>query len=485
MKTPVKTWINMWMNVLAKTSIRWKMAGTYFVLIVLILGSTNLFLLRVLEQSYLGEKATIHLANANIIATTGQDMLLRPDRNAYYLAHDFGARMGVRVLVLDQRGSVIVDSYGEEWVLNRTLRHGEVQTALAGSGQTGVHRLGSGERVLYAAVPMLRNKSVAGVVMLVAGLDDVYAVLGDIQGRMVLVSLVSGLVAVLLSLWLAGLLTRPVKELTGAVRQVAAGRLAQRIPARSGDELGQLAVAFNDMSGRLAEVDRSRRRFLADASHELKSPLSSVKALAQSLLDTNEQDIAVYREYLADINTEMDRLARIVNHMLQLTRLEEGDSPLPLEDRSIGDLVDHVITLLFPRAKECGVSLQTNIASGLCWPLNPDLTTGIILNLVDNAVRHTPEGGRVTVEAWAEKENLTVRVADTGEGIPAEDLPRIFDRFYRVDKARSRATGGTGLGLAIVRRAMRRHGGTVKVASRYGAGTVFELMFPYQQHVQQ
>lgn len=470
------------MKIPVKTSIRWKMAGTYFVLIVLILGIANFFLLRMLERNYLGERAATSLTNANIIATTGQDTLLRSDRNAYYLARDFGTRMGARVLVLDRQGNVMVDSYDEEWLLGRSLRHQEVQIALTGTGQTGVHRLASGERVLYAAVPVLRDKATAGVVMLVEGLDDVYAALDDIRRHMVLVSLVSGLLAALLSLGLAGLLTRPVKELTEAVRQVSAGHLGQRIPARSSDELGQLAAAFNKMSGRLAEVDRLRRRFLADASHELKSPLSSVKALAQSLLETNEQDIGVYREYLADINSEMDRLARIVDHMLQLTRLEEGGGPLVKENTAVAGLVEHVLLLLRPLAEEGGVALQTDIDPGLSWPVHPDLFTGILFNLVDNAIRHTP-GGTVTVEAHVKKKNLIVRVADTGEGIPAEELPHIFDRFYRVDKARSRVTGGTGLGLAVVRQAVHRHGGSIKVTSRPGEGTIFTLVLPDMDYV--
>ncbi|TYO95392.1 sensor histidine kinase [Desulfallas thermosapovorans] len=469
------------MKIPSKTSIRWKMAGTYFVLIVLILGIANLFLLQMLERNYLGERAATSLANANIIATTGQDTLLRSDRNAYYLARDFGTRMGVRVLVLDRRGNIMVDSYDEEWLLGRSLRHQEVKTALTGTGQTGVHRLNSGEMVLYAAVPVLRDKSTAGVVMLVEGLDDLYAALDDIRRQMLLVSLVSGLLAALLSLGLAGLLTKPVKELTEAVRQVSAGHLEQHIPARSSDELGQLAAAFNEMSGRLAEADLLRRRFLADASHELKSPLSSVKALAQSLLETNEQDIGVYREYLADINSEMNRLARIVDHMLQLTRLEE-EGPLVKENTAVAGLVEHVLLLLRPRACEGGVALQTDIDPALSWPVHPDLFTGILFNLVDNAIRHTP-GGTVTVEAQVKKKDLIVQVADTGEGIPAEDLPHVFDRFYRVDKARSRVTGGTGLGLAVVRQAVHRHGGSIKVTSRPGEGTVFTLVLPGMDYV--
>ncbi len=466
-------------------SLRWKLAATYFVLIVLILGATNLFVVRVLERNYLRARETTHLANANIVATAGQDTLLKADRNAYYLIRDFGDRMGVRVLVLDPRGRVMLDSFAEGWLEGRVLRHEEVLAALAGTGTTGVHTLSTGERVLYAAVPVLRDKTVVAAVMLVADLDDLYAAVGQVRRQLFLASLASGLLAALLGLWLAGLLTRPVKELTGAVQRMARGQLEQRVPVRSGDELGRLADAFNAMSGRLAEVDRTRRRFLADASHELKSPLSSVKALAQALLDTDEPDPAVYREFLQDINTEIDRLARLVEDLLQLARLEEEGVPPPREPVDVTPLVHHVVALMRPRAEGGGVVLDVAVRSGLRWPVNPDLFTRILFNLLDNALRHTPAGGRVTVEALTDRKGEAgiLRVADTGEGIPPEDLPRIFDRFYRVDRARARATGGTGLGLAIVRRAVEHHGGTINVTSRPGEGTTFEIAFPFNKTV--
>jgi len=170
--------------------------------------------------------------------------------------------------------------------------------------------------------------------------------------------LFSGLLAALFSLFLAGLLTRPVKELTGAVVKMTEGHLQQEVPIRSQDELGQLARAFNDMSARLAEVDTSRRQFLADASHELKSPLSSIKALAQSLLDSNERDPAIYREFLNDIDTEVDRMTRLVNNMLQLTRLEEDKITWTCEMQDINKIIDHVTALEQAKAVDGPVLLD-------------------------------------------------------------------------------------------------------------------------------
>lgn len=460
-----------------RISIRWKLAVTYFLLIVIILGATNLFLLRVLEQNYLRERVTTYLTNANIIATTGENTLLKPDRSAYYMARDFGTRMGARVLVLNTQGRVMVDSFGEEWLQGRILKYDEVKTALSGSGETGIHIIDN-EKVLYVAVPVIRDKDVAGTVMMVVSLNDIYTALGEFRRQMVLVSLVSGLLAFLMNLFFSGFLTRPVKELTEAVRDMARGRLEQHISVRSQDELGELATAFNDMSGRLAEVDRSRRQFLADASHELKSPLSSMKVLAQSLIDSGEKDPAVYQEILEDINTETDRLARIVENMLQLTRLEEGKAELNREVCNIEQLVTHVQNMMQPRAVKNGITLQVSIEQGLEWPVNQDVFTRILINLVDNALRYTAAGGMVTVQGKVENDHMIIKVADTGEGIPTQELPRIFDRFYRLDKARSRDSGGTGLGLAIVRQGVYRHGGTINVSSQPGKGTTFELLFP-------
>lgn len=462
-----------------RISIRWKLAAAFFLIVATVLSITNLFILRSLETDYLRAREATYLANANIIALAGREDITRRDRNAYYLARDFGAQVGARVLILDPAGTVLVDSFDEPWLLNRRLGHAEVVSALAGSSRAGFHRLGDTERVMYVAVPVRQDGVVQGAVMLVVGVDDIYAMLGQVRTRMLLVSLSSAALAAVLSLVLAGFFTRPVNQLTRAVRNMEQGRLDQRVETRTGDELGELGRAFNSMAGRLAQVEQRRREFIANASHELRSPLSSVKALSQALIDSGERDPAVYREYLRDIDSEMDRLARLTENLLQLARMEEHEElQARREEQAVAGVVDHVAGFMAPLAAARGVRLVTGVTGEPVWPLDRDLVVRVLYNLTDNAVRYTPAGGEVRVEAEAGKRELVLRVRDTGEGVPPEDLEHIFERFYRVDKARTRATGGAGLGLAIVRQAVTLHGGRVTVESTPGAGTAFEIRLP-------
>ncbi|MBE0467719.1 MAG: response regulator [Candidatus Desulforudis sp.] len=366
----------------------------------------------------------------------------------------------------------------ESWLQNRQLRHREVVSALAGSSTAGFHRLGDNERVMYVAVPVRQDKAVQGVVMLVVGVNDIYETLNQVAARMILVSVLSALLAAVLSLALAGVFTRPVNRLTRAVRHMEQGRLDQRVPTRSEDELGELARAFNSMSSRLEQTERHRREFIANASHELRSPLSSIKALSQALVDSGEKDPAMYREYLRDIDSEMDRLNRLVENLLQLARMEEQELQVHKEEQEVAGVVIHVADFMEPLAAARNVRLTTAVSGRPVWPLDRDLVIRVLFNLVDNAIRYTPAGGEVRIEAEVRRRELVLRVRDTGEGIPEADQEHVFDRFYRVDKARSMATGGTGLGLAIVRQAVGLHGGRITVESIPGKGTAFEICFP-------
>ncbi|MEW6183193.1 MAG: ATP-binding protein [Bacillota bacterium] len=461
-----------------RLSIRWKLAGTYFIVIIAILTGTNLFVLRTLEQGYLQTRRATFLGDANIIASTGGNTVLRADRNAYHLARRFSDQMGARILIVDSKGRVIVDSFDEARLKGSLLRHSEVQAALKGRSAAAAHVLTDGERVLYAAVPVTGEDGASGAVVVVAGLGDVYAALNQIRGRMAVVSVGSGLLAAILSLILAGLLTKPINELRRAAQRMAGGRLGSLVPVRRGDEIGELGAAFNNMSTELARLDRVRREFLSNASHELKSPLSSIKALSQSLIDGREEDVTVYREFLRDIDTEVDRLTRLVNDMLEMARLEGDTRPLSRKEENIRGLIEHVGAILGARALNRGITIRIWADRELKWPVNADLLTLVLVNLMDNALRYTPPGGEVAITAGVDAKNLTVTVRDTGVGIAREDLPQVFDRFYRVDRARSRETGGTGLGLAIVKRAVERMGGGIVPDSTPGKGTTFTINLP-------
>ena len=462
--------------------IRTKLVLTYLLVIAAILLIINSQVIRALKSNYLAEEAAKSLANANIIAIAGQDIILRNDPNSSFFIRSYSEQMEARILVIDRNGNVTADSFEENWLIGQTLTYEEVDAALKGEEATGIYILDTGERVLYAVVPVVREEKIAGAVMLVTSLEEIYATLDGIRQLITMFSIAGGVLALLVSLFLSNQLTDPVNKLTAAVRRLSEGHLDQRVDVGSNDEIGILATDFNEMAAKLEEADRTLRDFLADASHELKTPLSSIKVLSQSLIDSQEQDPAVYRDFLQDISSETDRMAALVNDMSELTKLQgDIDRPVPLKNLQVEGLLNHIKGLVQGDALQKGLDIWVQVGEygQNSWPLNQDLFTHIMLNLVSNAIRFTPDGGRVTVSADIEGEELVVRVQDTGIGISQEELPHIYDRFYRVAQDRNRDTGGTGLGLAITRQAVLRHGGTIDVESTPGDGTTFEVRFPY------
>ena len=462
--------------------IRTKLVLTYLLVIAAILLIINSQVIRALKSNYLAEEAAKSLANANIIAIAGQDIILRNDPNSSFFIRSYSEQMEARILVIDRNGNVTADSFEENWLIGQTLTYEEVDAALKGEEATGIYILDTGERVLYAVVPVVREEKIAGAVLLVTSPEEIYATLDGIRQLITMFSIAGGVLALLVSLFLSNQLTDPVNKLTAAVRRLSEGHLDQRVDVGSNDEIGILATDFNEMAAKLEEADRTLRDFLADASHELKTPLSSIKVLSQSLIDSQEQDPAVYRDFLQDISSETDRMAALVNDMSELTKLQgDIDRPVPLKNLQVEGLLNHIKGLVQGDALQKGLDIWVQVGEygQNSWPLNQDLFTHIMLNLVSNAIRFTPDGGRVTVSADIEGEELVVRVQDTGIGISQEELPHIYDRFYRVAQDRNRDTGGTGLGLAITRQAVLRHGGTIDVESTPGDGTTFEVRFPY------
>ena len=462
--------------------IRTKLVLTYLLVIAAILLIINSQVIRALKSNYLAEEAAKSLANANIIAIAGQDIILRNDPNSSFFIRSYSEQMEARILVIDRNGNVTADSFEENWLIGQTLTYEEVDAALKGEEATGIYILDTGERVLYAVVPVVREEKIAGAVLLVTSPEEIYATLDGIRQLITMFSIAGGVLALLVSLFLSNQLTDPVNKLTAAVRRLSEGHLDQRVDVGSNDEIGILAADFNEMAAKLEEADRTLRDFLADASHELKTPLSSIKVLSQSLIDSQEQDPAVYRDFLQDISSETDRMAALVNDMSELTKLQgDIDRPVPLKNLQVEGLLNHIKGLVQGDALQKGLDIWVQVGEygQNSWPLNQDLFTHIMLNLVSNAIRFTPDGGRVTVSADIEGEELVVRVQDTGIGISQEELPHIYDRFYRVAQDRNRDTGGTGLGLAITRQAVLRHGGTIDVESTPGDGTTFEVRFPY------
>ncbi len=277
--------------------------------------------------------------------------------------------------------------------------------------------------------------------------------------------------------WLARSTIGPINEISGAVADIGSDDLTKRLNwADRRDELGRLAARFDDMLARLEAAFLRERRFISDASHELKTPLTVINANAQMLERWGDKDAEVRREALEAIRAESAQMARVINAMLTLAKTDNNDA-LAFEPLNMRPLVDDVAGSLRSRAAEKGLTLETQCAADAYVLGEPGLLRQLVVNLTENAIKFTEHGG-VRISVRAENSHAHLDVADTGPGIPADALPHVFERFYRADPAHSRAVEGTGLGLAVVSSIVRAHGGEIKVKSAVGEGTTVSVILP-------
>jgi signal transduction histidine kinase len=271
-------------------------------------------------------------------------------------------------------------------------------------------------------------------------------------------------------------MTQPLRDMADAARRMEIGDYSTRIHTTTRDEVGQLAAAFNRMSRELENLEASRRDLVANVSHELKTPITAIRAHLENLLDGVEQPDP---EILEIMLAQSERLGRLVEQLLDLSKLESGEVPLRREEVPLAPLVAQVMSEIEVACADRDVALTSHLPEDLpAIEADPERVHQVLFNLVDNAVRFTPEGGAVRIEAERHDGSVLVSVADTGVGIPEAALPRLFERFYRVDSSRARGDGGTGIGLAIARSVVEAHGGTIRAESEPGLGSTFTFDLP-------
>jgi two-component system sensor histidine kinase BaeS len=290
---------------------------------------------------------------------------------------------------------------------------------------------------------------------------------------MLLALLAAGLVAIVVSLFLSRGVVAPVRVLTTASRRIADGHFGERVQSAGSDELGQLAHSFNQMAEKLEQVEDLRRQLIGDVSHELRTPLTTIRGSMEGLLDGV---LPAAPETYQHIYQEADRLARLVDDLQELSRVEAGAYPLEIHPVAVSTLVQTVLKRFSGQAQANGIKLHPDLPQDLPAVLaDQDRIIQVLTNLVGNALQYTPKGGQVTILAARQGEEINISVVDTGLGIPAEHLPQLFTRFYRVDKSRSRqAGGGSGIGLTIARHLVEAHGGRIWATSEGdGKGSTF------------
>lgn len=375
-----------------------------------------------------------------------------------------------RVLITDGAGLALYDSAQEAEDL-------PAETASAYEGNDVVYcHYDDGVLFGYAAAPIVQYGRPMGCVY-VADLDpDQGAIIRSLEVNIFRISLaVEG--AILLFSALFGLISsKRMRRILLSVEKAREGDYGHKIQMSGGDEFGHLAREFNRLTDRLQVSEQAQRQFVSDASHELKTPLASIKLLSDSILQ-NEMDADTMREFVADIGNEADRLTRMAQKLLAISRAE-----VVKQDHEVVDLaqtVSKVFKMLVNLADQTGVRLTSHMDNGCTVLTVEDDMYQIIFNLVENAIKYNCREGLVHVELFRQEENVVITVEDTGIGIPEDAVAHVFERFYRVDKARSRQAGGSGLGLSIVHDLVERNFGQIELEARREGGARFTVRFPY------
>jgi signal transduction histidine kinase len=302
------------------------------------------------------------------------------------------------------------------------------------------------------------------------------AFLTGVRRSLLFGALIAGVAAVLITLFLAGRIVRPVEQLTEAAQRMEKGDLSVRVVVDSDDEIGRLAHAFNAMAGGLEQQEQLRRNMVGDVAHELRTPLTNLRGYLEAARDGL---LAPDGGFVDNLYEETMLLQRLVADLQDLAQAEAGQLALARRPAALDGIVEHAVAALRPQADAKGITLRADLPPELPRvDVDPERIGQVLRNLLSNAVAHTPAGGQISVSAAAGEGEVFVSVRDTGTGIPAEHLPYVFDRFYRADKSRARETGGAGLGLAIVKQLVLAHGGAVSATSEPGRGSTFNFTLP-------
>lgn len=448
----------------------------------------TIFTTRIIERELLDQRVSEQIQAVVDLSMEAAPELAEQDSAALYeIALEKGRELSGRVLFQNRAGVVQTDSFS---MLNgRKVETKEVLEVLSGAKDTsyGFHRIENSDGTsfwsVYYTSAIIRNSETIGAVVVSQSIQDVVDHASRIRYRFLYVFLIATLMILVAAFFGTRPISKPIEQLKEGAMNIAGGNLKTRVNIKGDTELSDLGNAFNKMTMQLENVDKQRSEFVSNASHELKTPLTSMKILAESLLYQEGVEEAVYQDFLQDIDHEINRLNHLINDLLLLTKLEDIETIPNAAEANIAEMVEQIVKMLQPIAGQKNIALSTHLSGNIYIECAPVMLRQAINNLVDNAIKYSHEGGHVDIRVYAQKQNVYIEVEDSGEGIAQEHIDHIFDRFYRVDKARSRETGGNGLGLHIVLKVVNIHGGRVDITSVPGQGSIFTIVLPIRKEI--
>ncbi len=381
-----------------------------------------------------------------------------------------------RIILIDEDFNIVKDTYALEE--EKTMVSEEVVKCFKGEA-SGYYASG---RFVELTVPIMAGseteKKIAGVILVSASTDSIYAKLSEFRRSSEIWVSVIAICSLAFSILLSNWLVRPLKHMNQYIGDLAEGSLDGDLDIHDCTETENISNTFNIMLARLRLVEESRQEFVANVSHELKTPLTSMKVLADSLLMQGDAPVELYKEFMQDIANEIDRESSVISDLLTLVKMDRKSTELNVASTDINDFIEQILKRLRPIAEKANIELVFESNRSVTAEIDATKLSLAFSNLVENAIKYNRENGWVRVSLDADHKFFYVKVSDSGIGIPQESIDYIFERFYRVDKSHSREIGGTGLGLAITRSAVVAHRGAIKVQSTVDEGTTFIVRIP-------
>ena len=455
-------------------STHFRYAITYIVITFVVLLFLNIYSTQISQNLFFYSKETSMIEKCQFAASEISAEEIINNSTVNNVVKQMGSLRVTRLVITDRSGLAIYDS-SEESQEGKYMLLPEIVQALDGNDvfSSNYH---DGTLQSRAATPIISYDTLIGCVYMMEHDTELGALIQSLQKNTFYISIILEVCVTIFAIFFSNSFTKRLRKIMVSMRIIREGDYTHKVKMGGNDELTILGNEFNDLVERLQISEQKRRNFVSDASHELKTPLASIKLLSDSILQ-NDMDAETVKEFVGDIGNEADRLNRMTQKLLSLTRIESQEDS-DCEIVYISPTVDRVVRMLTGIAEKNKITIHTNIVQDSPILIIEDDLYQIIFNLVENGIKYNVPGGSLTVTLDRQDENAVVHVKDTGVGIPQDSVGHVFERFYRVDKARSRKSGGSGLGLSIVRNMVERNSGKITVESTVGEGSIFTLTFP-------
>lgn len=466
-------------------TIRFSVLSAYLAVTLITLMLMYAYNVGILSENLTSEKKMELYAKANILSQTASSSWDSNDEQVTMLRiEDITDRLlagtSIRGVITNNSYTVLYDNNREANMTGKVFMRTVLKKALDGTQSDSSFEADNG-RTLTVAVPIESGGEIIGGVYLAENLSSVDDSINAIKTSLILFSILLLFIIVFISVGISYILTQPIAEFTAVARAISKGDFSRRAKVKGVREISEMGQALNFMCDELNALDEKRKNFVSDVSHELKTPMAGIKLLCDSLVKAENPDMDTIREFLEDMSEEIDRLTRLINRLLELSRLDSG-ARLNLSRVDISALCGGVVRGLANIAEGNGIELTFDgVEDGAFILADYDKIYECVYNITVNAINYTPEGGHVNVRVIDDNARCVVEVEDDGPGIPDSEKTNVFGRFYRLDDSRARDTGGTGLGLAITKEAVLLHKGSVEVTDAAPNGSIFTITLPKEK----